>query len=58
MAIMAVAWVAASIVVTILLARVFSWLHGPRPIEMDDEEVASIETLQMSITKATSDSLR
>jgi hypothetical protein len=57
MAIMAVAWVAVSILVTILLARVFSWLRGPRPIEMGDE-VASIETLQMSITKATSDSLR
>jgi hypothetical protein len=57
MAIMAVAWVAASIVVTILLARVFSWLRGPRPIEMHDE-VASMDTLQMSITKPTSDSLR
>ena len=57
MAIIAVAWVTVSIVVAILLARVFSWLRGSRPIEMDDE-VASTDTLEMSITKATSDSLR
>jgi hypothetical protein len=55
MAIMAVAWVTASIVVTVLLARVFSWLRGPRPIEMDDE-LASTDTPQVSITEATSDS--
>ena len=52
MAIVAIAWVAGSILATILLARVFSWLRGAPPIEMD-EEMADVSTVTATITRET-----
>ena len=52
MAIAVAAWVAVSIVVTILLARVFSLLRGAPPIEMD-EEMADVSTVTATITRET-----